>query len=110
MEQTTTSEMNIDEDEMQEVLTISTEEGLEEILRNTDENCTIIIVDENCNVQHDYTETNYIHCVWKKKISVGETITYTASPVSNENHQVRDEQDGDDQSKNGRSRKRKRQP
>jgi hypothetical protein len=37
---------------------------------------------------------------------VGETITYTASPVSNENHQVRDEQDGDDHSKNGRSRKR----
>lgn len=46
----------------------------------------------------------------EKKISVGETITYTASPVSNENHQVRDEQDGDDHSKNGRSRKRKRQP
>lgn len=41
---------------------------------------------------------------------MGETITYTASPVSNENHQVRDEQDGDDHSKNGRSRKRKRQP
>jgi hypothetical protein len=77
---------------MQEVLTISTEEELEEILRNTDENCTIIIVDENCNVQHDYTETNYniTNTVSEKNISVGETITYTASPVSNENHQVRD--------------------
>lgn len=42
----------------------------------------------------------------EKNISVGETITYTASPVSNENHQVIDEQDGDDHSKNGRSRKR----
>lgn len=42
----------------------------------------------------------------EKNISVGETITYTASPVSNENHQVRDEQDGNDHSKNGRSRKR----
>ena len=59
MEEAATSEMNIDEDEMQEVLTISTEEELEEIIRNTDENCTIIIVDGNCNVQHDYTETNY---------------------------------------------------
>jgi hypothetical protein len=42
--------MNIDEDEMQEVLTVSTEEELEEFLRNTDENCTIIIADEHCNV------------------------------------------------------------
>ena len=45
-------------------------------------------MDENCNVQHDYTATNYniTNTVSEKNISVGETITYTASPGSNENH------------------------